>query len=45
MGCHYLDANQMITAPANDVDFMHLTEEGHLQLARALTDKIKEILG
>lgn len=43
MGCHYLDANQVVTAPANDVDFMHLTEEGHLQLANALTEKIKDI--
>ena len=45
MGCHYLDANQLITAPTNDVDYMHLTQEGHLQLANALAEKIKEILG
>lgn len=35
-GCHYLEANQVISAPTNDVDFMYLTAEGHRQLAAAL---------
>ena len=28
MGCHYLDANQVVSAGPNQVDFMHLTEDG-----------------
>ncbi len=36
MGCHYLDANALLTAGPNDIDFMHLTEEGHGQLAAGL---------
>ncbi|MCI8684561.1 MAG: lipolytic enzyme, G-D-S-L [Lachnospiraceae bacterium] len=43
-GCRYLDGNKVITAPPNDVDFMHLTEEGHRQLAEALAEEIAEIL-
>ena len=43
MGCHYLDANQKVLAETNQVDFMHLTKEGHRQLAEALTEKVKEI--
>lgn len=43
-GCHYLDANQVITAKPNNVDYMHLTAEGHKQLAAALEKKIKEII-
>lgn len=35
-GCHYLDANALLTAGPNDIDFMHLTEEGHGQLAAGL---------
>lgn len=33
MDCHYLDANKVLTAKPNDIDFMHLTESGHGQLA------------
>lgn len=36
MGCHYLDANKMLTAKPNEIDFMHLTEAGHAQLALSL---------
>ena len=43
MGCHYLDANQAVLAETNQVDFMHLTKEGHKQLAEALAEKVKEI--
>ena len=43
MSCHYLDANQAVTAETNQVDFMHLSEEGHRQLAEALAKKITEI--
>lgn len=42
-GCHYLDANQILTVGPNQIDFMHLTEEGHRQLAEAFATKIKEI--
>lgn len=45
MGCHYLDADKAITAPVNDIDYMHLTMEGHRQLADALAEKILEIFG
>lgn len=42
-GCRYLDANEMISAPPNDVDFMHLTKEGHKELAQALAEYIRKI--
>lgn len=44
MGCFYLDANKVVSARPNDVDFMHLTEEGHRQLADALADLLPRIL-
>ena len=44
-GCHYLDGNKVIAAKANEIDYMHLTEEGHRQLADALAEEILEILG
>jgi len=44
MGCHFMDADAMITAPPNDVDYMHLTMEGHRQLADALAEKIFKII-
>ena len=43
MGCSYLDANTAISAPTNDIDYMHLTKEGHLQLADALADHIRKM--
>ena len=42
--CHYLDANCVLTAAPNQIDFMHLTGEGHAQLAEALSEKVHEIL-
>lgn len=42
--CHYLDANCVLTAAPNQIDFMHLTGEGHAQLAEALSEKVREIL-
>lgn len=44
MGCYYLDANEVLTAPTNTVDYMHLTAEGHSQLADALYKTILQIL-
>ena len=44
-GCRYLDANQVITSPPNTVDFMHLTKEGHRELAGALAKYIREEIG
>ena len=44
MGCHYLDANQAVSAGPNHVDFMHLTEDGHRQLAQALLKIIPTIV-
>lgn len=43
-GCYYLDANKVVTAPPNDIDFMHLTAEGHRQLADGIAARIHEIL-
>lgn len=43
-GCHYLDANEVVEAEPNQIDFMHLTAEGHRQLAEALTEKVPEIV-
>ena len=43
MGCHYMDANQVLVAKPNEIDYMHLTLEGHKQLAEALTGRIREI--
>lgn len=42
-GCHFMDANKVLTAPVNDIDYMHLTLEGHRQLADALAKKITEL--
>lgn len=44
MGCHYLDANQVVSVGPNQVDFMHLTEDGHGQLAQALLKIIPTIV-
>ncbi len=44
LGCHYLDANKVISAKTNTIDYMHLTLEGHRQLADALADEVKKIL-
>ena len=41
-GCRYLDANQLITSSPNHVDYMHLTKEGHRELAEALARYIRE---
>lgn len=42
-GCHYFDANTVVKA-YNNIDFMHLTEEGHRDLANALAKLIPEII-
>lgn len=42
MGCHYLDANTVVTEQ-NHIDFMHLTKEGHQELADALTSFISSL--
>lgn len=44
MGCYYLDANKVISASVNQIDFMHLTKEGHEQLASALAEVIGTII-
>ncbi len=43
MGCHYFDANQVVTEN-NHVDYMHLTAEGHRQLADALAKLVPGLL-
>ena len=42
MGCHYLDANTVVTEQ-NHYDFMHLTKEGHQELADALAEVISSL--
>lgn len=42
-GCHYFDANTVVKE-YNHIDYMHLTEEGHLALADALAQIIPSIL-
>lgn len=43
MGCAFFDANTVVTEN-NHVDFMHLTDEGHRQLADALSELIPTLL-
>lgn len=45
VGCHYLDGNKVISAKPNSIDYMHLTGEGHRQLADALEGEIRRLLG
>lgn len=42
--CHFMDANQYITANPCDVDVVHLTAEGHRQLADALSQLIPTLI-
>lgn len=42
MGCHYLDANAVVTEQ-NHYDYMHLTKEGHQELANALSKVIRSL--
>lgn len=44
MGCHFLDANELLSVGPNKVDFMHLTESGHGQLAAGLANYILGII-
>lgn len=41
--CFYLDANEYVTNN-NSTDYMHIDLKGHEQLAKALYEKIKEIM-
>ncbi len=41
-GCRFLDANEAVSSSPNNVDFMHLTREGHRELATALADDLRE---
>ena len=43
VGCYYLDANEVVKAAPNDIDHMHLTAQGHKELAEALDKKIRDI--
>lgn len=43
MDCAYFDANAVVTEN-NHIDYMHLTEEGHRQLAEALAEQIPALL-
>lgn len=43
MGCHYFDANTVVKEN-NHIDYMHLTAEGHQELAEALAELIPDLL-
>lgn len=43
MGCAFFDANTVVTEN-NHIDYMHLTDEGHRQLAEALAGLIPELV-
>lgn len=43
MGCAYFDANTVVTEN-NHFDYMHLTEEGHVQLSEALAELVPGLL-
>lgn len=43
MGCHYFDANTVVSEN-NHIDYMHLTEKGHRELADALAEIIPSII-
>ena len=43
MGVHFLDAGEM-NCEMNSVDFMHLSKAGHAALARALADRIPDMV-
>lgn len=43
MGCHYFDANTVVSEN-NHIDYMHLTEKGHQELADALAEIIPSII-
>ena len=44
MGCHYLDANKILTTKPDETDFIHLSEAGHGQLAAGLANYILGIM-
>ena len=43
IGCHFLDARDL-GAEFNTVDYMHLTRQGHANLARSLSGIIPTLL-
>lgn len=43
MGCAFFDANTVVTEN-NHVDYMHLTDEGHRQLAGALSELVPTLI-
>lgn len=42
LGCHYLNANDYVSQ-LEELDGIHLTVEGHQQLAKAMEEKVREI--
>ena len=44
MGCAFFDANTVVMEN-NHYDYMHLTEEGHVQLSDALAALVPELIG
>ena len=42
LGCHFMDANQVVIGGMTEIDYMHLNEDGHRQLAEAMEKKIRE---
>lgn len=42
LGCHFMDANEVVIGGMNEIDYMHLSVDGHRQLAEAMAKKIPE---
>ena len=43
MNCHYLDANEIVSE-ISPIDYIHLTEKGHRELATALAELIPKLI-
>ncbi len=41
-GCHFIDAGKIISS--SDLDGLHFEAEAHIELGKAIADKIKTIL-
>lgn len=44
MGCHYFDANTVVKEN-NQIDYMHLTKEGHQALASVFAQLVRKLIG
>lgn len=42
LGCHFMDANEVVIGGMTEIDYMHLNVDGHRQMAEAMAVKIPE---